>query len=74
MTYPLNNIKKLEINPKSVVITYDDNTQRTINVPDWHTTSRNNTTGEITYQHHNSLVFEIDYKNPNSEPLIDHCI
>lgn len=72
MTYPLNNIKKIEITPKSVIITYKDNTHRTINVTDWHTT--NNTTDEITYQQHNSIIFEIDYKNPNSGPLINHCL
>lgn len=58
MTYPLNNIKKLEINSKSVLITYNDNTQLTIDMPHWHTTTRNLTTGEVVSQHHNSLIFQ----------------
>jgi hypothetical protein len=74
MTYPLNNIKKLEITNKSVIITYNDGTQLTINMPDWHQTTRNLTTGEVVSQHNNSLIFELDYKNPNQEPLVDHCI
>lgn len=58
MTYHLNNIKKLEINSKSVLITYNDDTTKTINIPDWHQTTRDPLTGEVTSQHHNSIVFE----------------
>lgn len=74
MIYPLNNIKKLEITNKSVSITYNDGVNMIINIPDWHTTSRDLNTGEVTSEHHNSIVFEIDYKNTNSGPLVDHCI
>lgn len=58
MTYPLNNIKKLEINSKSLLITYNDNTTKTINIPDWHQTTKDLLTGEVISQHHNSIVFD----------------
>jgi hypothetical protein len=73
MIYPLNNIKKLEIKSNSVYITYNDGTTMTINIPDWHTTERDKD-GNITHKHHNQLIFQIDYKNPNDYPIIDHCI
>lgn len=57
MIYNLNNIKKLEITPKSILITYNDDTHLTINIPDWHLTTRNQITGEVNSQHHNSIVF-----------------
>ena len=74
MTYPLNNIKQLEINSNNVKVTYNDGTTLTINIPNWHTTRKDLKTGEVTHQHHNSIIFQTDYKNPNNQPITDHCI
>ncbi len=74
MTYPLENIKQLEINSVHVKVTYNDGTTLTINIPNWHITRKDQVTGEVTHQHHNSIVFQKDYKNPNNQPIIDHCI
>ncbi len=74
MTYPLENIKQLEINSRHVKVTYNDGTTLTINIPNWHVTRKDPETGEVTHQHHNSIVFQTDYKNPNNQPIIDHCI
>lgn len=73
MTYPLENITSLEINPKSILVTYKDGTKMTINMPDWRTTTRDLNTGEITHKHHNTIIFDINYKNTNDGPIIDHC-
>ncbi len=74
MTYPLENIKQLEINSQHVKVTYNDGTTLTINIPNWHVTRKDQVTGEVTHEHHNSIVFQTDYKNPNNQPIIDHCI
>ncbi len=74
MTYPLENIKQLEINSHHVKVTYNDGTTLTINIPNWHTTRKDTVTGEVTHQHHNSIIFQTDYKNTNNQPIIDHCI
>ncbi len=74
MTYPLENVKSLEINPKSILVTYKDGTKMTINIPNWTETTRDQNTGEVIHKHNNTITFDIDYKNPNNYPLIDHCI
>jgi hypothetical protein len=74
MTYPLENIKQLEINSNNVKVTYNDWTTLNINIPNLHITRKDTETGEVTHQHHNSIIFQTDYKNPNNQPIIDHCI
>ncbi len=73
MIYPLNNIKQLEITSNNITVTYNDETKMIINIPNYHTTKRDEL-GNIDIQHHNTLIFQKDYKNPNNQPIIDHCI
>jgi hypothetical protein len=73
MIYPINNIQKLEITNKEVIVTYTDETKMTIPIPDYHHNYKD-TLGNFHSQHHNTLIFELDYHNPNDSPEIDHCI
>jgi hypothetical protein len=73
MIYPLNNIKQLQITQNNVTVTYDDGTKMTINIPNFHSTKKDNL-GNVEINHHNQLIFQKDYKNPNNQPEIDHCI
>jgi hypothetical protein len=73
MIYPLNNIKQLEITPNNVTVTYEDGNKMIINIPNHHLTYKDNS-GNFKHEHHNTLIFQKDYQNPNNQPLIDHCI
>lgn len=73
MIYPLNNIKQLEITPNNVTVTYEDGNKMIINIPNHHSTKKDEL-GNLEIKHHNTLIFQKDYQNPNNQPLIDHCI
>ena len=67
MTYPLENVKSLEINPKSILVTYKDGTKMTINIPNWTETTRDQNTGEVIHKHNNTITFNIDSLEPPTE-------
>ena len=58
MTYPLDNIKQIEINNKIVNVLYKNGTKISINIPNWHITRKDQITGEVKHQHHNSVIFQ----------------